>query len=427
MVVPGFPRDTPDTEVRVAIARLGLAAVDARQAVANTITWVNDVPSARALIAAVKRFPLPPARRPIGRPPVLPVPAPVPPPDPRALAAAIIAARPFKSPLELAAVAGVDAEALAQLFWVGWQLLPALPPDPLVGVLLPLRLETRFSPPAGLLGWRLRVRIVPDAASADRHDPLASQVEVDATERMWQDCGADLTAANGPAVWARFAARQGAARAAWLAKSFPAVMGPQGITVDQPSAVRTEPQVNRIVGLPPTLELWMARAGGPPALAATLAVDRSALQLEFPDPAAGVAPWWSSFAKAKAVGLGAELDLGARADDIDALYVVGLGGGDPAGLFAAHRDSGSLSVLPLGVPTNTVDGEPAADLGRDPETWRQVVVGGATGASGTGLVSLALTGRPDSPGIRFRAGRTTPRSWGVPLSRRSGPRRSATA
>ena len=280
------------------------------------------------------------------------------------------------------------------MFWVGWQLLPALPPDPVVGVLLPLRLETRFSPPSGLLGWRLRVRIVPDAASADRHDPLANDVEVDATERMWQDCGADLTSGNGPAVWARFAARQGAARAAWLARTFPPVVGPAGISVARPATTRSEPMVNRIVGLPPALELWLARGGNPPALVTTLVVDRSALALDFPDPAAGTAPWWSSFATAKAVGLGVELDIGARADDIDALYVVGLGGGDPIDLFAAHRDSGSLSVLPLGVPTNTVDGEPAADLGRDPEAWRQLVTGGSSGGSGAELVSLALTGAP---------------------------------
>jgi hypothetical protein len=136
--------------------------------------------------------------------------------------------------------------------------------------------------------------------------------------------GADLTSGNGPAVWARFAARQDAARAAWLARTFPPVVGPAGISVARPATTRSEPRVNRIVGLPPALELWLARGGNPPALVTTLVVDRSALALDFPDPAAGIAPWWSSFATAKAVGLGVELDIGA-ADDIDALYVVGLG------------------------------------------------------------------------------------------------------
>ena len=58
-------------------------------------------------------------------------------------------------------------------------------------------------------------------------------------------------------------------------------------------------------------------------------------------------------------------------DDIDVLYVVGLGNGEyePARLFEAHEAAGSLGLLAPGTPTNTVDGAPAADLGRDADAW----------------------------------------------------------
>ena len=145
----------------------------------------------------------------------------------------------------------------------------------------------------------------------------------------------------------------------------------------------------RVAGLPPTLELWLGRAGAAPVLAASSRVDPDRLTLALPDPDSGEQRWWSSFEEAKLAGLATELDLGpARPDDIDVLLVSGLGDEDPAAVFGAHRDAGILGVLPLGVPTNSVAGAPAADLARDPETWRQLLVapgpqqGGAGGQPG---------------------------------------------
>ena len=43
-----------------------------------------------------------------------------------------------------------------------------------VGVLLPVRLETRFVAPAGGSAWRLRVRVIPDAVSITNHDDRPS-------------------------------------------------------------------------------------------------------------------------------------------------------------------------------------------------------------------------------------------------------------
>jgi hypothetical protein len=387
--VPLFPPrpDDPRLQVSAALRALGLAGDDARRAVSSTLEWLNAVPSARALVEEIRRHPL--IRRP--GPIVLPPPSPA-----LTLAQAIIDARPFETVLALAAVPGVDVAALSQLIHVGAELAPPRPPDPVVGVLAPLRLETRFTPPSGLAGWQLRVRIVPDAPSIDRFDPVPSDIELDSTELMWRNCGGVLASDQGAAEWARFAARHGASRAAWLARTFPPVLVGGEFTITRPAVTRTDPRVSALAGLPEQLELWLARGGAAPARAATLTVDRSALSLEFPDPDSGVERWWMSFKEAVNVGLGAQIDLGARADDIDALYVIGLGGGDPAGLFGAHRDDGSLSLLTLGEATNAVDGEPAADLARDAETWRRLITDPGTAAAGTEAVSFALTGRPDA-------------------------------
>ena len=51
---------------------------------------------------------------------------------------------------------------------------------PQVGVLLPVRLETRFVAPRGPAGsWRLRVRIIPDAVAVTVHDPVPTTLELE--------------------------------------------------------------------------------------------------------------------------------------------------------------------------------------------------------------------------------------------------------
>ena len=98
-------------------------------------------------------------------------------------------------------------------------------------------------------------------------------------------------------------------------------------------------------------------------------------------------------------GLAVEIRPGSRVpDDIDVLYVTGLSQEAPEGLFRAHRDAGLLAVLAPGTPTNTVDGEPSADLGGDAEYWRQMVLKPAAGEPGSEQVSLALNGRVDALG-----------------------------
>ncbi|KPM52302.1 hypothetical protein ACG83_28270 [Frankia sp. R43] len=274
---------------------------------------------------------------------------------------------------------------------------------PIIGVLLPLRLETRFAEPdAPGAGWRLKVRVVPDAASLDRHNPLPLDSELDAVAALWQavDGGVDaLATEHGRAQWQAFAAQVGAARGAWLARSFPAEPAPGGgWRITRPAATSEPLTFARVAGLPKTLQLWLGRGGGAPVRIAELTVDRDRLALDPPDPETGQARWWTSFKEAEQVQLGTTVDLGPdRPDDIDVLYVVGLGEDSPADLFAAHRDAGILGVAALGTATNSVDGARAADLARDPEVWRTLLTAPPP-QPGAEAVSAALTGKDSALG-----------------------------
>lgn len=377
------PLSGPQSRLTAALSRLRLEGHAALRAQAAMVAWLNSTPNAPQLLDHLHTHPVPADHG-------------APQPPTAAHIDALMAARSttggaFADAVSVSEVA--DVPVLTALLHAG----QALGAGPDIGVLLPLRLETRFFPPAGAAGWVLKVRIVPDAASLDRHLPLPTTTELDAVETLWQLADGDLTTDAGASQWWRFAAQVGAARGAWLARTFPARQATGGgWTIDRPDQVREGLDVGRVAGLPGTLELWLGRGGTPAVPIATLTVEHALLGLDPPDPTTGETRWWSSFAQAKAAGLGAEVDLGPdRPDDIDVLYVVGLGDDDPADLFAAHRDGGTLGVLQLGAPTNSVDGERAADQARDPETWRTLLTAPPPQPAATAL-GLALTGHPDA-------------------------------
>lgn len=241
-----------------------------------------------------------------------------------------------------------------------------------VGVLLPVRLETRFYPPAKAgASWHLRLRIVPDRASLDAHDPQASEEELTSVEQFWQEAKGEISGETAEQAWSYFVARHGGPRANWLARRFPPQTDANGnITIAQPSEVRKEPLMAQLRGFPPILEIWMAR-GGVPQMVERLAVDPKLLDLSLPDyESPDDSRWWLSFETAKAAGLAAEIDLGPAApDNIDVLYVIGLGDEPPDDLLQAHADAGLLGLIAPGTPTNTIHGEAAADLATGAQIW----------------------------------------------------------
>ena len=148
--------------------------------------------------------------------------------------------------------------------------------------------------------------------SITNHDDRPSAVELDAVEAMWRgDRGAQPRVGGGAPRLARAGRGDGAERAAWLARTFPPVTGPDGrITIQRPDETRSAMRAPRLMGLPPAMEIWMARGGADAAPVATLPVLADEIDLDLDDPDRNEQPWWASFAEAQRVGLAAEIDLG---------------------------------------------------------------------------------------------------------------------
>lgn len=265
--------------------------------------------------------------------------------------------------------------------------------------------------------------VVPDEPWIDRHDPQPRAVELESVEQFWQavDGTLDLDSAAGRAAWRVLVDRHGGARARWLVRTFPPLprdaFGVIHIARPDPAQIRDQPIFSRIAGFPQRLEVWLGRGGTVPVRVAQSTVATDLLDLDLPqmnattsptspnpdnpdDPASATwARWWNNWQQAQAVGLGIEVSLGTQTpDDLDVLYVVGLGEDDPARLFRAHRDSGALALLAPGSPTNAVDGAPTIDLRPAAETWGQFAQNGEKPGLGSRAVSQALTGRADALG-----------------------------
>lgn len=277
-----------------------------------------------------------------------------------------------------------------------------------VEVLAPVRLETRFVAPAdradGVAQWQLRLRVYPDEFSVARTVAPPSPAELDRLE----SAVASLTAVprvDEPAAFAAFATSVGAARGLGLWRR--CVVGG---AVDRSSAVEPDHRVrvHGPVGLPPRLQVWLVHADGQRTLATTLELDPDAIGADLDlesfagsaELAAGTLPetWWLSYERAKAVGLGADLDLGAEPPDLTALVVVGSSDTDAAELVDVHNAGSRLAVLGPGTPTNTVEGEPTTDLGDHAESLVPLLGLDPSTQQATRSVLSALTGRvaPDA-------------------------------
>ncbi len=285
--------------------------------------------------------------------------------------------------------------------------------DTQIGVLLPARLETRFVAPPGVNEhgqpgdrWRLKIAVIPDEPWMNRHSDVVSSGEADRLRSLWatledalrrreQPVTVDVlrqalrNSEEGRVAFRLLAQQVGAARAWWLATRF---------SPDDPPPTGQK-ACSRMDALPDQIEIWLGLPGDGGGitlqrLEPPMAIDKTALAF---DAAAGAAlnlfsddRWWT-----KDAGLQAEYALPfadeAELGQIQVIIAVGLGAASPRELFEGHRNAGFLSLLPLGAPTNTVSGEPAADLAQDPDLWWRLL--SEAGETGTREhLALALAG-----------------------------------
>lgn len=273
-------------------------------------------------------------------------------------------------------------------------------------VTLPVRLETIFKPRADdpAYPYTLYLRIVPDEASITGFEPLVSPVERDLLRDLWQNAYDYLPDKTLPIstwlaeryppvnagneetriVWNQFCSRVGGGRAAWLVSTFLPTVENDVVQVDIPAKQLATPQQpytpSRVSGFPKTIEVYAAFNGGDPHQLATLQVKTEELTLDPPKNEAERWNHWSTLWKtpddvepkrgAVDVGLGAEIPIAAPPEQISELFVVGISDEHPAEHFTALANSGEMAYLDAGMPTNSVDGKPAADLGKDPSQWQ---------------------------------------------------------
>lgn len=274
-----------------------------------------------------------------------------------------------------------------------------------VGVLLPLRLETRYRrPERDGDPWALRLRVVPDPVATVQPPSSPSWAEALAVADYRTSAGDDPDGEAGRAAWAALAGAYGGPRAAYLLRAVALVddgtgtFAPTGGETDY-RPPRTGSTLHRIA-LPELLQVWGERGAGPELLG-ELRPDLDAIsdQTDFAKLAQAVHDdpqnripdrWWTSYAEALRVRLAGEFNLGVE-PALRWLAVTGLA--DPAAPlpFAALAAEGRLGVLEPLTPTNTVAGSPVADLGDDPEAWRRAAA--PVPDSEAAELALALTGQ----------------------------------
>lgn len=280
-----------------------------------------------------------------------------------------------------------------------------------VEVLAPVRLETRFIAPAdrtdGVDEWMLRLRIYPDEFSIRRVVAAPTPEELDRLEESL----AAMPRIDERAAFVSFAGAVGPARALALWRR--CVVGG---TVDRADQEHSDHRVrvHGPAGLPDELQVWFVHADGTHALATTLVLDPSAIGDDLDiesfagsaELAAGTLPrtWWLSYERAKEVGLGADLDIGAAPPPLEALVVVGRSDTDAADLVDAHNATSRIAVLAPGTPSNTVEGEPATDFGDHAESLYPLLHLDPRSQQSSRVVLEALTGRVPADAVPILGG-----------------------
>ena len=285
--------------------------------------------------------------------------------------------------------------------------LDPLPADQSVGILLPVRLETRFRRPAVAADrWRLRVRVYPDPVALAAPAPSPTRAEAELVAACWAGCAGALNTPDlGEASFRSLATAVGGGRAAYLLRTVPVsrtLTGFAAVGNYRESGVDTATYRS---SLPPLLTVWGDVGNGLQRLGELAPqLDLIAAQADLGTTMADLRPeqipdrWWTSYQAALDVGLAVEVEIpdgpggppGAEGPTLSVLLVTGLSDQDPRDVLQAHADSGALGMLTPMAPTNTIAGAPAADLGRSPDTWLAVARAVSAG-TGNGLGGV-LTG-----------------------------------
>jgi hypothetical protein len=246
--------------------------------------------------------------------------------------------------------------------------------EPLEGVdeavpiaLLPVRLETRIR------DGHLLIRIFPDDAHVDDHEPLLDDGEYAAGRAYWSSQSAGGDAADG--AWNLLASTVGVYRALWVReRTRPGADGktPE-LTLRQTGTARAA----TARALPDVFVARIRTTTGQPIIAQGLPVlDEVDVGIEWGgDPAGlldengvlqGGMAWLSDFTTAVNAGLALDVDLqGATAiSDVTVVGVtVSLGAEDSAALLAEliadHRVSRGAGVVAPGTPTNNLSDSPS--------------------------------------------------------------------
>jgi len=273
-----------------------------------------------------------------------------------------------------------------------------------IGVLLPMRLETRYRRPAkDGDAWRLRVRVHPDPVALAGPPLPASRQEAERVAACWTHAGGDLSTDEGAAAFMALAGAVGGARAAFLLRQVPVVPVGDGFSLTQAYPEQGERGFDYRAALPAVLQLW-GDPGTGLRLLGELRPDLVAIaaQGDIGTSMAAVQPdqvpelWWTSYTKALDVHLATEVPL-PDGPHLDVLLVTGLSDTDPREVLEAHAGNGTLGLMPPMTATNTVAGQPTTDVGRDPARWLAVVRANGSGTA-SGLAGV-LTSEPRLDGV----------------------------
>jgi hypothetical protein len=273
---------------------------------------------------------------------------------------------------QLAGLADLDnqmAGLVAQLAGDPCDLEPDVPL-----ALLPLRLETRYSPD----GATLRVRIYPDDIHVDRLDRGVSEEERAAGVTYWTSIWTG--SATEDAAWQTLVAAVHPLRAAWVAAATspdlsqrPSPPGPVPAPICQPTTPREQRaavarglpdrfivavvqngNVTTAVGSPVPVELVV---GLPPSADPSQLVKQGKVVM-----GPGMA-WLIDPVEAKAAGMLVEVPLNTPGAAVELVLAFGVRASlDPAAaaaelnrLLEGHRFASGAAFLPLGTPTNNTE------------------------------------------------------------------------